>query len=55
MAFCFLALALTGLNLVFGRRLLEPWIGDDAFAEMTHLGVLAHNFLAFPFIAALPC
>jgi formate dehydrogenase subunit gamma len=52
-ASCFIILGLTGLNLVFGRRLLQPWMGDNAFAEMTHLGKLAHNFLAFPFMAGL--
>jgi len=52
-ASCFIVLGLTGLNLVFGRSLVQPWLGDDAFAELTHLGKLAHNFLAFPFIAGL--
>jgi formate dehydrogenase subunit gamma len=52
-AFCFIVLALTGLNLVFGRTLVQPWMGDDAFAEMTHLGKLAHNFIAFPFMIGL--
>lgn len=49
----FIVLGLTGLNLIFGRTLLQPTMGDDAFAEMTHLGKLAHNFLAFPFMAGL--
>jgi formate dehydrogenase subunit gamma len=52
-ASCFIVLGLTGLNLVFGRSLIQPWMGDLAFAEMTHLGKLAHNFLAFPFAAGL--
>jgi formate dehydrogenase subunit gamma len=52
-ASCFIVLGLTGLNLVFGRTLLQPWLGDDAFAEMTHLGKLAHNFLAVPFTLGL--
>jgi len=52
-ASCFIVLALTGLNLVFGRTLIQPWMGDTAFSDMTHLGKLAHNFLAFPFSAGL--
>ncbi len=53
MAFSFIVLGLTGLNLVFGRTLIQPWMGDDAFAEMTHLGKLAHNFIALPFVIGL--
>jgi formate dehydrogenase subunit gamma len=52
-AFCFISLALTGLNLVFGRRLIQPWLGDDAFARITQLGKLSHNFLAVPFTLGL--
>jgi formate dehydrogenase subunit gamma len=53
MAFSFIVLALTGLNLVFGRWMIQPWMGDDAFAEMTRLGKLSHNFLSIPFVLAL--
>jgi formate dehydrogenase subunit gamma len=49
----FLVLALTGLNLVFGRWLLLPLLGPEAFATMTVYGKLAHNFLSFPFVLGI--
>ncbi len=48
-ATCFIILGLSGLNISFGRHLLLPLFGPYAFAEATHLGKIAHNFLAFPF------
>jgi formate dehydrogenase subunit gamma len=45
----FVVLALTGLNLTFGRWLILPIIGPDAFATITLWGKYAHNFLSFPF------
>ena len=49
----FLILAFTGLNLVFGRYVLLPLFGPEAFAAATQLGKYAHNYLAFPFMAGL--
>jgi len=49
----FVLLGLTGLNLVLGRVLLQPLIGDEAFYHITFLGKLAHNFFGFPFIVGL--
>lgn len=49
----FIILALTGLNLVFGRFVLLPLFGPEAFAAATQLGKYAHNYLAFPFMAGL--
>jgi formate dehydrogenase subunit gamma len=45
----FIALGLTGLNLVFGRSLLLPVIGADAFAGLTQLGKFVHNYVSFAF------
>ena len=45
----FIILALTGLNLTFGRFLLMPLMSSEAFATMSLWGKYAHNFLAFPF------
>jgi formate dehydrogenase subunit gamma len=45
----FIVLALTGLNLTFGRHLLLPLIGPDAFATVTLWGKYAHNYLSFAF------
>jgi formate dehydrogenase subunit gamma len=52
-ATCFIILALTGLNYVFGKRLLMPLIGPDAFAAISQWSKYAHNFLAWPFIIGL--
>ena len=45
----FVILALTGLNLTFGRFLILPLLGPEAFAALSLWGKIAHNFLAFPF------
>jgi len=49
----FIVLALTGLSLGFGRPLLIPVIGHEAFSAMAHYGKIAHNFLSFPFVLGL--
>jgi len=45
----FLTLALSGLNLVFGKSLLLPVIGAEAFASVTQLGKFVHNYVSFAF------
>ncbi|WP_137178233.1 formate dehydrogenase subunit gamma [Roseomonas sp. AR75] len=45
----FVVLALTGLNLTFGRHLVLPLIGSEAFATITLWGKFAHNYLSFAF------
>lgn len=49
----FIVLALTGLNVLYGRYFLKPIIGADAFASLTYYGKLAHNYLAFAFMAGV--
>jgi formate dehydrogenase subunit gamma len=49
----FVLLGLTGLNLVLGRVLLQPLIGDTAFYRLTLYGKLSHNFFGFAFIVGL--
>src|SRR3954468_23862394 len=49
-ATCFIILALSGLNISFGRTLILPLFGADAFSTMTAWGKVAHNYLAFPFM-----
>jgi formate dehydrogenase subunit gamma len=51
-ASCFIILALSGLNVSFGRSLI-PLLGPEAFSTMSAWGKLAHNYLAFPFIFGL--
>lgn len=48
-AACFIVLALSGLNITFGRSLLLPLIGADAFAAWSQWAKYAHNYLSFPF------
>ncbi|MGH6943772.1 MAG: formate dehydrogenase subunit gamma [Geminicoccaceae bacterium] len=52
-ASCFVVLALTGLNLLYGRYWLRPLIGADAFSLITLGGKYAHDFLAFGFMLGL--
>lgn len=52
-ASCFIILALSGLNLTFGRHILLPLIGPEAFTTVSEIGKYAHNFLAFPFTLGL--
>ncbi|ACA17499.1 formate dehydrogenase, gamma subunit [Methylobacterium sp. 4-46] len=49
-AFCFILLGLSGLNYIFGKRLLMPLIGPDAFAALSQWAKYAHVFLAWPFM-----
>lgn len=49
-AILFIILALTGLSLLFGRSLLIPYIGKDAFAAYAALAKTLHNYLG-PFFA----
>lgn len=52
-AISFIVLALTGLNLLYGRHVLLPILGPDIFAAITAAGKYAHNFLAFAFMAGV--
>lgn len=48
-ATCFIVLALSGLNITFGKELLTPLIGPEAFASWSQVAKYAHNYLSFPF------
>src|SRR4030088_3612345 len=48
-ASCFVVLALSGLNISFGRILILPLFGPEAFATMSAYAKFAHDYLAFPF------
>src|SRR6202043_1691556 len=48
-ASCFIVLAITGLNITFGKRLLLPLIGPEAFTTWSLWAKYAHNYLSFPF------
>ncbi|MEL6375012.1 MAG: formate dehydrogenase subunit gamma [Pseudomonadota bacterium] len=49
----FIILALTGLNLIYGKDLLIPLLGKPAFAQLSIFGKWAHNYVAFAFMAGL--
>jgi formate dehydrogenase subunit gamma len=53
MAGSFIVLAITGLNLLFGRYVLMPVMGKEAFGIMSMWGKYAHNYLAFAFMAGV--
>jgi formate dehydrogenase subunit gamma len=48
-ATCFIILAISGLNITFGRPLLLPLMGPEAFTAWSQWAKYAHNFLSFPF------
>jgi formate dehydrogenase subunit gamma len=48
-AMCFIILALSGLNITFGKRVLLPLVGPNAFSSWSLAVKYAHNFLSFPF------
>jgi formate dehydrogenase subunit gamma len=49
----FVVLALTGLNITFGKILLLPLIGADAFATFSQVAKYTHNFVSFAFVIGL--
>jgi formate dehydrogenase subunit gamma len=48
-AACFIVLALSGLNITFGKSLLLPLVGPEAFTVWSQWAKYAHNYLSFPF------
>ncbi|MFT5438574.1 MAG: formate dehydrogenase subunit gamma [Alphaproteobacteria bacterium] len=49
----FVVLGLTGLNMLYGRYVIKPLIGGDAFSTITMWGKYAHNFLGFAFMVGI--
>lgn len=50
---CFIILALSGLNVTFGKLVLLPLIGPQAFTNLSIAAKWAHNFLAWPFMLGI--
>jgi formate dehydrogenase subunit gamma len=48
-ASCFIVLALSGLNITFGKPLLLPLVGAEWFSAWSQWAKYAHNYLSFPF------
>ena len=49
----FVLLALTGLNITFGKYLLLPAMGSEAFSTLAQAAKYVHNFVSFAFIVGL--
>jgi formate dehydrogenase subunit gamma len=48
-ATCFIILAITGLNVTFGRPLFTRTFGNEAFTTWSQWAKYVHNYLSFPF------
>ena len=48
-ATCFIVLALSGLNVSFGKPLLLPLMSPETFTAWSEWAKYAHNYLSFPF------
>jgi formate dehydrogenase subunit gamma len=46
----FLVLAASGLNITFGKFVIQPWLGDAMFGPWSQFAKFAHNYLSFPFM-----
>jgi formate dehydrogenase subunit gamma len=52
-AVSFVVLGLTGLNITFGKILLLPAVGPEAFSEISQAAKYVHNFTSFSFVVGL--
>ena len=52
-AVSFVVLGLTGLNITFGKYLLLPVIGPQAFSDVSQIAKYIHNFVSFAFVVGL--
>jgi formate dehydrogenase subunit gamma len=52
-AIAFVILALTGLNITFGKFVLLPVIGPDNFSLLSQAAKYVHNFVSFAFVLGM--
>jgi formate dehydrogenase subunit gamma len=52
-AVSFVLLGLTGLNITFGKIVLLPLMGADAFSNVAQAAKYIHNFVSFSFVLGL--
>ena len=52
-AVSFVLLGLTGLNITFGKLVLLPVIGPEAFSDFAQTAKYVHNFVSFSFVLGL--
>ncbi|MBU1211263.1 MAG: formate dehydrogenase subunit gamma [Alphaproteobacteria bacterium] len=53
LATSFIILALTGLNVLYGRYVLIPVVGKEVFASISLTGKWLHNYVGFAFMVGL--
>ena len=53
LAVSFIVLAITGLNLMYGRDVVKPLVGFENFAAMTAYGKWLHDYAGFAFMVGL--
>lgn len=53
MAISFIILGISGLNITFGKTIILPIIGKDAFGPLAGFLKLSHNYIAFAFMIGL--
>ncbi|WP_334119589.1 formate dehydrogenase subunit gamma [Limnobacter sp.] len=53
MAFSFVALALTGLLLMFGKHVLAPWMGLTLNSWLASISIVIHNFVGPVFAVSI--
>jgi formate dehydrogenase subunit gamma len=46
----FVVLGLTGLNMLYGKHVIRPVIGAQAFSDISQWGKYVHNFMGFAFM-----
>ena len=52
-AVSFVALALTGLNITFGKIVLLPMVGPETFSSLSQAAKYVHNFVSAAFVVGL--
>ena len=49
----FIILGLTGLNVTFGRSIVLPIVGPEAFTTLSEFGKMLHNYVGFAFMVGV--
>jgi len=49
----FVVLGLTGLNMLYGRYVIKPLIGGEAFSTLSLWGKYSHDFMGFAFMLGI--
>ncbi len=49
----FLILAASGINVTFGKFIIQPWLGEAMFGPWSQFAKFCHNYLSFPFMLGL--